>query len=556
MDKLNVFKNFVMESNPIVKDIYCHNFSHIKENEYSSGEDNSLFIVQLNEKCDYIKINHKIKSEKLYSRLKMYYATAPENAFCEENSYELGFMDGEEYSYILKCNEKKQDSFRFDFGFDPVTFWLEKFEISIPTKEEIETIPKEEQKSVVKGAFHYILNNGLQPKKVVQKIKEYGLKGALQKAKTKALAFEKEKNADKATIQVVEPYKVVLKNPVENNRKKVLHIIENFYTGGSSRLIIDIVEYYGHKYEQKIFTMAFRGADEFLDIDVEIIDIENKKEVLQKIKQYAPDIIHVHIWEGQWYHKVFDLLSEVKGPKFVQNINTPLNPILKDYIDKYVFVSHYVLENFHDKEDKKSMVIYPGSNFDMFTRELKENYLARDTIGMVYRLGYDKLNQHSIDVFIKTIQKRPQTKAIIVGGGPQYDYYVEKVQKAGLSEKFLFTGYVPYVELPKLYEQFTIFVAPVWKESFGQVTPFAMSMGIPVAGYNIGALNEIINNPSLLAQPDNSDELSDKLAILLNDYEKCEQIGKENQERAWNLFGVKTMVDNYFHLYEDLTKNE
>ena len=79
------------------------------------------------------------------------------------------------------------------------------------------------------------------------------------------------------------------------------------------------------------------------------------------------------------------------------------------------------MNNFYNVGDARSMVIYPGSNFNMFTRELEDGYLARDTIGMVYRLGYDKLNSKSIDVIIKTVQKRPKTTAIKVGAGPQDD---------------------------------------------------------------------------------------------------------------------------------------
>ena len=36
------------------------------------------------------------------------------------------------------------------------------------------------------------------------------------------------------------------------------------------------------------------------------------------------------------------------------------------------------------------------------------------------------------------------------------------------------------------------FVAPVHSESFGHVSVFAMGMELPVAGYNVGALEEIL----------------------------------------------------------------
>lgn len=542
------FKEQLDENITCVKDVICYNFESA-ENSYISGEDNGFFILHTTNKFTHIRITHKIASNRTDVRFKMYYATQPGNEFCEENSKELGFFNGEEYEEVIELGEHGFDAFRFDFGFAPIEFDIEEFCVEMVSKAELRAMKREKRQRYVTC----VVQNIKKFPKIVAYVRRNGLKKSVVRVKQTLMNEASVNKAAKTTQQVVEPYTVTLKQPLEPNRKKVLHFIENFYTGGSSRLIIDIIEYYGHKYEHKIFTMAYRGAEEFLNVDVEVIDVADKQNVLKMIEEYDPDIIHVHIWEGDWYHKVFNILDSAKGRVIVENINTPIAPITRDYIKKYVFVSNYVVENFYNVGDPRTQVIYPGSNFNMFTRELEDGYLAKDTIGMVYRLGYDKLNQHSIDVFIKTVQKRPETKAIIVGGGPQYEYYVDKVKKAGVYRNFVFTGYVPYVDLPEWYKKFTIFVAPVWQESFGQVSPFAMSMGMPVAGYNIGAINEIIDNRDLLAQSDDSDTLSDILVKLLDDYGKCVEIGRNNQKRAQSLFGVQKMVDDYFKLYEELT---
>lgn len=534
-----------------VNDVICYNFEGAKGN-YSSGNDNAYFVILLKKKYQNICLSHNFKGDIDGLRFKMYYARQPENAFDEGHSVELGFFDGVDYEKVLELGQQGYDAFRFDFGFSPIKFQINDFFIKEVSNEELRRKSREERRRARKQTMKYIGYNLRHWKRALREIKKNGIRYQVKRLYQKFRYGEKEEANARVTKQVTEPYQVVIKNPIEPQRKKVLNIIENFYTGGSSRLIIDNIEYYGHKYQHKVFTMAYRGEEEFLDIDVEIIDIDKKMEVAEKIRQYAPDIIHVHIWEGDWYHKVFDVLEMVRDIPIIENINTPLAPIEKDFVDKYVFVSEYVLKTFADEANPKNCVIYPGSNFQMFTRELQEDYLEQDSIGMVYRLGYDKLNQRSIDVFIKTVQKRPNTKAIIVGGGPQYDYYVDKVKQAGVSNNFLFTGYVPYVDLPKWYEKFTVFVAPVWKESFGQVSPFAMSMGIPVAGYNIGALNEIIDNPLLLAEPENAEQLSDILVELLGDYEKCKDIGKKNHNRANKMFGVQKMVDDYYRLYTSM----
>jgi len=386
-------------------------------------------------------------------------------------------------------------------------------------------------------------------------IKKVGFRRAL--STILAYVTNKTNNASKAItakalatneLQVMQPYVVKIKKPIDAERKKVLHIIENFYTGGSSRLIIDLVENLGHIYDQKVFTFAHRERAEFLGIDITTIDVDIPSFVLKQINDFKPDIIHVHIWRGEWYNKVFDILEHVKECAVIQNINTPLEPIVRDFISKYIFVSNYVLNSFY-KQDDKAIVIHPGSNFDIFTREMSENYLPCDTIGMVYRLDDDKLSTESMDVFIRAVEKRPETKAIIVGGGMYYEEYKRKVEKAGLTESITFTGYVHYEALPDLYKKFTLFVAPVWQESFGQVAPFAMNMGIPVVGYNIGALEEIINDKSLLAKSADVEQLSDIIVHLLDNYEKCVSVGRYNYERASKSFAVEKMIADYEEVY-------
>lgn len=544
-------ENCCMENIEALSGVEYYQLEQEDGNYYRCTGGDPQFLLYLRKPHKYIKIIHKIHAQNGHQRLKLFYADKNNKIFSEEHSHYLGFPDGSQYLTILEF-DKKHDFLRIDCGTEGDCFKVDDFIIEVPSWGEVIREGLRQSWYSSRSAVIFFSANIKKIKKLPQYLSQYGIGGTLKRFLNQAVEYSSVNHIDKKNQQVVEPYEIVIKKPLEKKRKKVLHIIENFYTGGSSRLIIDIIEYNGHKYDNKVFTMAYRGKEEFLNADVEIIDINNKDEVLEKIRDYSPDIIHVHIWEGQWYHQVFDVLSEIKGVKIIENINTPLKPIVREFIDKYVFVSHYVLEGFHDVCDKKSMVIYPGSNFEVFTRSLNGEYLAKDTIGMVYRLGYDKLNQNSIDVFIKTVQKRPQTKVLIVGGGPQYEIYLEKVKNAGLLDKFTFTGYVPYVELPGWYEKFTIFVAPVWQESFGQVSPFAMSMGMPVAGYDIGAIDEIIDNRRLLAKSEDSDALSNILVELLDDYDNCIEIGKSNQKRAQKLFGVQKMVDDYFDLYESL----
>jgi glycosyltransferase involved in cell wall biosynthesis len=209
----------------------------------------------------------------------------------------------------------------------------------------------------------------------------------------------------------------------------------------------------------------------------------------------------------------------------------------------------------HLENPRPNLTIYPGSNFQMFAQAASQS-TPDDCIGMVYRLEADKLNKNSIDVFIKVVQVRPQTKVIIVGGGSFLEPYKQAVKAHEVESAFNFTGFVPYEKLPPLYAQLSLFIAPVWNESFGQVGPFAMSMGIPVVGYNVGALAEILGDNSLLAPPNNSGALAEIIVRLLDDKQRRAQIGQRNRERAHRLFSLESMIESYAKLYQELMGNK
>ncbi|MGG2024156.1 glycosyltransferase family 4 protein [Pseudomonas sp. S8] len=185
------------------------------------------------------------------------------------------------------------------------------------------------------------------------------------------------------------------------------------------------------------------------------------------------------------------------------------------------------------------------------SKPMRPNQTATDTIGMVYRLETDKLNADSITPFIKAVQKRPQTRVLIVGGGSLMETFKEAVNSAGVSDNFEFTGYVAYSQLPDLYRRMKLFVAPVWKESFGQVSPFAMRMHVPVVGYDIGAIGEIVDDSSLLAPYGDADKLSDIIVDLLNDSARRTYIADRHSERAEAHFSIQAMIASYDQIYAE-----
>ena len=138
----------------------------------------------------------------------------------------------------------------------------------------------------------------------------------------------------------------------------------------------------------------------------------------------------------------------------------------------------------------------------------------------------------------------------IIGGGYYLEYYKKRVSEAGLSGNFIFTGFVSYDSLPAYYRKIGLIVAPVHDESFGQVTPFAMGMGLPVVGYDTGAIKEILGTSETLVKCGDIEALAGLVVETMNNPRQRKQTGKENKERAHNYFSVEKMMDGYENLYK------
>ena len=346
-------------------------------------------------------------------------------------------------------------------------------------------------------------------------------------------------------------YHAKVLHQINQKRPKVIHAIANFSTGGSSRLVVDLIEHLGHKYDQEVISFFIPSPLAYAGVVLHDFSGDVAEDRIETfLKEKNAQILHVHYWgegDAAWYHKVFRAAEKWRGI-LIENVNTPVVPYVSDCVNHYVYVSAYA-KNFATCEAEKSSVIYPGSNLTLFDRN--ESPIPDNVIGMVYRLDPDKLREDAMRVFIQTIKKRPRTQVLIVGGGEFLNAYQKQVaHEEGATANIQFTGYVPYGKLPEYYQQMSIFVAPVWKESFGQVSPFAMSMKIPVAGYLIGALSEILGSNELLAT--NPDDLSDIIVKLLEDRERRIEIGYNNYLRVHERFSVEAMVAAYNRLYDRL----
>lgn len=338
-------------------------------------------------------------------------------------------------------------------------------------------------------------------------------------------------------------------------RPRILHVIPNVWIGGSTQLILDLHNYLGHRFDMEVITSALPAQGKHDGMKISVIPKPPSRAAIRRaFAAFDPHIVHIHYWgdvDEFWYRPFFEIAAELGYP-VLQNVNTPVAPFASESVARNVFVSQTILDQFGSAAP--AQVIYPGIDLSMFSRRGSCDPDAYDAIGMVYRLEPDKLSEGSIEPFIAVVKRRPQTRAIIVGDGSLFRHFRTRVQAEGLLDRFEFTGYVPYDELPAQYARFMTFVAPVRQESFGQVVPFAMNMGLAVAGYRVGAIAEVLGDTSTLGTT--VDETASHIVRLLENRYGVDALGARNRSIARAKYGVERMAIAYAGVYKTLAPDE
>ncbi|CAH1043956.1 glycosyltransferase [Halomonas sp. TD01] len=125
--------------------------------------------------------------------------------------------------------------------------------------------------------------------------------------------------------------------------------------------------------------------------------------------------------------------------------------------------------------------VYPDNIGEEFVAASSElNIRAEDffTIGCVSRLEPNKNCQELLQAFAElTI---PNKRLVMIGDGSQRDALEALADQLSVRELVTFTGALPRTKLPSEIAQFSVFVFPSVKESFGLVAVEALACGVPV----------------------------------------------------------------------------
>ncbi|WKB37392.1 glycosyltransferase family 4 protein [Terrilactibacillus sp. S3-3] len=141
-----------------------------------------------------------------------------------------------------------------------------------------------------------------------------------------------------------------------------------------------------------------------------------------------------------------------------------------------------------------------------------------DYIGYIGRIDPGK----GWEIFIEALSKlKAETdffagrKAVIAGGGQDYQKMVHLIAAGGLQEDVLLLGMLPQSQLKDIYNGLSVFCFPTMRkaESLGLVGLEAMACGVPVIASRIGGIRDYLEDGvnGLFFPPGSAEELAAKI---------------------------------------------
>lgn len=169
--------------------------------------------------------------------------------------------------------------------------------------------------------------------------------------------------------------------------------------------------------------------------------------------------------------------------------------------------------------------------------EVRVKYHLPDNPTILYLGRIDK--DKSIDVLIRAIPevvKVTNAHFVIAGQGDQTDEIKSLAKELGVENDVTFLGFIDHKsdDFVRIYKSSTVFAIPSTIETQSIVTLEALSSGLPVVAADAGALPELVhdNKNGFLFPPGNDRKLASDIIQILKNNNKRKEMGENSVQIA------------------------
>ncbi len=301
-----------------------------------------------------------------------------------------------------------------------------------------------------------------------------------------------------------------------NYRKKIVHIIGVFYSGGIERLCYYFDKYGNHDLYEMV--LCYIGMDKVFYVinQMQMIDYRGDMEALNNfLIDFKPDLIidhcSIYLNENNTMYKNIDtnkvltfVHSAICYKKDISNENLIIKKCihLYDEKDKHSSWVEKVLENKYvmlgaemlSDEDSKNMTKKYIDKSDKSNKKLLTK--RKFKIGMIGRVCNEKMPFSFLEKCIKFTNKHKKFEVLIYGEkkNPFELDYEKKFDKMIEGTKIKYMGFVEPDSINKVYSDIDILIIPSVYETGSFVCVEAFAFGIPVMARNVYGLKYLIEN--------------------------------------------------------------
>lgn len=241
---------------------------------------------------------------------------------------------------------------------------------------------------------------------------------------------------------------------------------------------------------------------------------------MKKIKKWNLDVIHTHTEFGigtfarvigkqfkipvvHTYHTMYeDYVHYITKGYFIGPSKKVVEYLTKFYCDKTIEELIVPTKKTYDlfkkkyKYDRNVHIVPTGIEIERFYKEKINKYklneikskwnLKDDDIVVLFvgRISSEKSIDFLINNHKELVKKNRKLKLLIVGDGPDLEKYKKLAIKNKIEKNVIFTGKVPWEEVPLYYNVADIFTTASHTETQGLTVIEAMAANLPVVALN------------------------------------------------------------------------
>jgi glycosyltransferase involved in cell wall biosynthesis len=146
---------------------------------------------------------------------------------------------------------------------------------------------------------------------------------------------------------------------------------------------------------------------------------------------------------------------------------------------------------------------------------------------------------------LKTIHRHHKKIHLVIAGREGEEYYrlKDEIRRQSLESWIKMLGYVPDTDLKNLYRLASLLVFPSFCEGFGLPVLEAMASGLPVVASKTSAIEEVAQDAALYFDPQNPEEMAEKILLALEDKSLCQKNVERGKKRALDFNWEKTATE-------------